>query len=139
MNCYNYRGARLPNIRKLRIIFTSEDDIQLKEFMENCIPDMLESFTFKYNGATRQEQSMPTARKLADISKYMPPLTSLLPIVSKTIRLEYIEFFDSLTFNSIIQACHKTKNIMIYWSSVSIYEACDFNPDLEYKTKILSF
>jgi hypothetical protein len=116
----------LPDIKRVRIQYMNNDsDASVRDFLDSCLPDSLQSLTINYYTSTRIKASF-----------YLP---SIQTAFKKTTKENYICYFDCSKeeFEEIVKASHNTDRLVMNGLKMDSEQEFDFGgPD--YKTSFLS-
>jgi DNA-directed RNA polymerase subunit H (RpoH/RPB5) len=109
------RKAMLPDIKRVRIQYMNNDlDASVRDFLDNCLPDSLQSFTINHGANTRIKASF-----------YLP---SIQTAFKKTTEENYICCFDcsKKEFEKIVKASHNTDRLVMYRLKMNSEQEFDF-------------
>jgi hypothetical protein len=120
------RKVMLPDIKRVRIqCMNNHSDASVRDFLDSCLPDSLQSLTINYDTNTRIKASF-----------YLP---SIQTAFKKTTKENYICYFDcsKKEFEEIVKASHNTDRLVMRGMKMDSEQEFDFRgPD--YKTSFLS-
>ena len=120
---------RLPDIKRIRIEYVSDSDINLSRFLANCTPNQLKLLCINYFSVA----NIPIKSKIN-----IKSLTKAVAAVTKEVFIRMYEF-SAEDLQQFVRAARSAERIVLHRCSVHCSSALDFGSKLKYNTKFLSF
>ena len=120
---------RLPDIKRVRIDYVSDSDLNISNFLANCTPNQLKFLCINFTSTI-----ITLINSKLDIKSF----SKAVGAVTKEVYIRLYEFSEA-DLQQFIKAACNSERIVLQRCSVHCSSALDFGSNLKYNTNFLSF